>query len=116
MTEACQARKEATNSAPLRRGLNGDVIELSASGSWTAINAAGLSRTMENSSIDLVPRSKTNIDVAGVGELDTFGAWLLERLRRGIENAGGEAHLTRVPERYGPLLFNMHRFNRNADV
>jgi phospholipid/cholesterol/gamma-HCH transport system permease protein len=116
MTNACQEEKEGNSAAPLTRAFDGDLVELLASGSWTALHAAELSRAVTDSSCDATPRSRANINLAGVRELDTFGAWLLERLRRRVEKAGGDAHLTRVPERYTRLLANMHHVNRDADI
>jgi phospholipid/cholesterol/gamma-HCH transport system permease protein len=55
-----------------------------ASGSWTAGSAADLERLLASLPAS-TPRALT-VDASGIEELDTFGAWLLERLSRSAGN------------------------------
>jgi phospholipid/cholesterol/gamma-HCH transport system permease protein len=48
------------------------------------------------------------IDVAGIVELDTFGAWLLEHLRRRI---GTDAKLVEIPPRFQGLFDTLSKIN-----
>jgi phospholipid/cholesterol/gamma-HCH transport system permease protein len=52
------------------------------------------------------------INIAGVRELDTLGAWLLERLTRDVSSRGLEAGLVGLPDRYRGLLDEVHQVNR----
>src|SRR4029077_17325256 len=46
------------------------------------------------------------------GELDTLGAWLLERLARSGREQGGQAGLVAVPGHYQGLFEEIHNVNR----
>src|SRR5215471_7884010 len=70
-----------------------------AGGSWTAAHAATLERLIDKVARD-APAGAMDVDVAGVGELDTYGAWLLERLVRSAQERGRTARLISVPERF----------------
>jgi phospholipid/cholesterol/gamma-HCH transport system permease protein len=54
------------------------------------------------------------VDVAGVAELDTYGAWLLERLLRSSQDRGFDCRLISVPERFNDLLAEMRQANRRV--
>jgi phospholipid/cholesterol/gamma-HCH transport system permease protein len=58
-----------------------------------------------------MPR-RVAIDLAEVEELDTLGAWLLERLARRFKLDGKEAELTGLKPRYHGLIDEMQRVNR----
>jgi phospholipid/cholesterol/gamma-HCH transport system permease protein len=73
-----------------------------ATGSWTTDHADRLEKLGE----ELLP-AKT-IEIGGIERLDTFGAWTIERLRRGAEGAGREIHLIDVPDRYLGLIDRVH--------
>ncbi len=107
--ETRQQNHEATVGGILTQVAAGAGAELVASGSWTATHAAELSREIESANLNLDRRA--SIDLAGVRELDTFGAWLVERLLRRAATSGCEAQLTNVPDRYGRLLAKIHRVN-----
>ena len=73
-------------------GPDGDL--LSAEGDWTAAHAADLDRLAHAAPPHV---RKMTINLEGVGRLDTFGVWALERLRRQVVEAGAEARLA-IPE------------------
>ena len=73
-------------------GPDGDL--LSAEGDWTAAHAADLDRLAHAAPAHV---RKLTIDLEGVGRLDTFGVWALERLRRQVVEAGAEARLA-IPQ------------------
>lgn len=55
--------------------------------------------------------------MAGVRELDTFGAWLIERLLRSSTERGDEAQLTGAPAHFHGLLDEVRQANRRqADI
>ncbi len=55
-----------------------------------------------------------SIDMAGVSELDTFGAWLLERLTRQWTASGRQAVVVGLPQHSADLVEEMHGVNREA--
>jgi phospholipid/cholesterol/gamma-HCH transport system permease protein len=50
--------------------------------------------------------------MGGVARLDTFGAWLLERLVRHWAEAGTEARIVGLPDHYRGLIAEMQQVNR----
>ncbi len=90
----------------------GERLKLTAAGSWTAPFAAVLEPLIE-SQASAAPRVPSmSIDMAGVREFDTFGAWLLERLVRAWQSLGRAAEITGLPEHYRDLLDEMRHANQ----
>ena len=83
---------------------------LMAGGIWTVERADELSALVE------VPAGGGSIavDLSAVERLDTFGAWLLERLARNWRKAGGTAEITGVAPRFRGLLDELAGVNRTA--
>jgi phospholipid/cholesterol/gamma-HCH transport system permease protein len=86
-----------------------DRLTIAGSGAWTADNAARLEAAIEGSAPN--EASRLEIDMGEVGELDTFGAWILERLRRG-DGRTREVSLIRLPERFRGLVEDVSRTNK----
>ena len=59
-------------------------LALCAAGAWTASFAPRLERIVAEAEKLAGSRANIFIDVSQVSKLDTFGAWLLERLRRSL--------------------------------
>ena len=98
----------------LRAATAGDGLRLEAAGSWTAAHAGAAAEMVDAARRQALPASEVAIDVAGVRELDTFGAWLLERLARSGTDEGRQARFVGVPERFQGLLREVQRANRQA--
>jgi phospholipid/cholesterol/gamma-HCH transport system permease protein len=100
------------NGAPLLTSAQGDGhIQLTAGGSWTARFAGELERLIDG----VVPaRGASIIDMHAVGAIDTFGAWLLERLVRERRARGDEMRIIGLPQRYGDLIGEVHQTNLDA--
>jgi phospholipid/cholesterol/gamma-HCH transport system permease protein len=82
-------------------------------GSWTAANVATL-ESLSNGVADELDRSKAvKLDMASVSELDTLGAWLLEKISRRATSAGRRADLVGVPDNYAGLIEEVHQVNRH---
>jgi phospholipid/cholesterol/gamma-HCH transport system permease protein len=93
--------------------LSGDGLELRPVGSWTAANVATL-ESLSNGVADELDRSKAvKLDMASVSELDTLGAWLLEKISRRATSAGRRADLVGVPDNYAGLIEEVHQVNRH---
>ena len=91
----------------------GDALELRPGGSWTAANVT----TLESLTGAITPeldRSKAiKLNMAGVTELDTLGAWLLEKISRRAISAGHPAEITSVADNYAGLMEEVHQVNRH---
>jgi phospholipid/cholesterol/gamma-HCH transport system permease protein len=98
----------------LVRTINGERLELAAIGSWTAANAETLAQLTEAIAGESSGLRSVTIDLAQVGALDTFGAWLIERFIRACNSQGQEALLVGTPEHYRGLLDEVHSVNRQA--
>ncbi len=96
----------------LRSRAQGDRLQLAAAGSWTAQHASDLEVLID----DAVKSSKSvhgvDLDMAGVENLDTFGAWLLERLLRGLAEGGLGITVNGLHERFRGLIKEAHQSNR----
>jgi len=91
---------------------SGEQLELRPAGSWTAANVTSLEALSDSISAQL-DRSKTvKLDMTGVRELDTLGAWLLEKMARRARSAGHQAHVVGVADNYVGLIEEVHQVNR----
>jgi phospholipid/cholesterol/gamma-HCH transport system permease protein len=87
-------------------------LEFTAAGSWTSVHSQALERLVDAAALKTSDGRGVAIDMAGVQELDTLGAWLLERLIRGFRERGQDAEFTRLPEHYRGLLDEVREVNR----
>jgi len=92
---------------------SGDVLELRPSGAWTAANAATLEVLSGSLNAEIDRARKLKLDMAGVGELDTLGAWLLEKLSRRATAAGHPAEIVGVADNFAGLIEEVHQVNRH---
>jgi phospholipid/cholesterol/gamma-HCH transport system permease protein len=90
-------------------------LVLSASGSWTAGNARELELLVDGLGREASGAASLSLDMHGVDALDTFGAWLAERLVRDWHTRGGEAHIVGLAEHYRGLLQHVQRTNLRPD-
>ena len=92
---------------------SGDVLELHAGGSWTAANVATL-EALSGTVTAQLDRSKTmRLDMTGVRELDTLGAWLLEKMSRRSISHGHRADVVGVAANYAGLIEEVRKVNRH---
>lgn len=98
---------------PLQSTVHGDGLDVIASGSWTAAHATVLEPLVDTVLHGSQGRS-ISVDMHGVSEIDTFGACLLERLIRGRDTVGTEAHAIEVPERMRGLVTAVDRVSQSA--
>src|SRR6185312_16732296 len=74
----------------------GDVLELRPGGSWIAANGATLERLSDAVAPQLDRSGTVKLDMAEVRELDTLGAWLLEKMSRRATSAGHRTEIVGV--------------------
>ncbi|HEY1245054.1 MAG TPA: MlaE family lipid ABC transporter permease subunit [Hyphomicrobiaceae bacterium] len=94
--------------------LNGQIVDdrlvLAAGGSWTAANARELERLIDGARTSQA--GALSLDMREIRALDTYGAWLVERLVREWQARNLGAEITGVPERYRTLLGGIRYANR----
>ncbi len=92
---------------------SGDVLELRPGGAWIAANAATL-EVLSSSIAGQLDRAKAvRLDMAGLRELDTLGAWLLEKISRRATASGHPAEIVGVADNYAGLIKEVHQVNRH---
>ncbi len=95
---------------------SGDVLELRPGGSWTAANVAVLEALSDGIAGQLDRSKAVKVDMADVRELDTLGAWLLEKISRRATAAGHRTEVVGVADNYAGLIDEVHQVNRRNPV
>ena len=91
----------------------GDALELRPDGSWIAANVIAL-ETLADAVAPQAERAKSlKMDMSGLSELDTLGAWLLEKLSRRMASANHPVEVVGVSENYAGLLEEVRHVNRH---
>jgi phospholipid/cholesterol/gamma-HCH transport system permease protein len=95
---------------------SGDILELRPGGSWTAVNAATLERLSDDVAPQLDSAGHVRIDLTGVRELDTLGAWLLEKMSRRAISADHRTDVVGIADNYTGLIEEVRQVNRRTPV
>ncbi|WGS22922.1 MULTISPECIES: ABC transporter permease [unclassified Bradyrhizobium] len=93
----------------LERIAQGEGLALCAAGSWTARFAPALERIVSDAEKLRGSRPHIFIDVSQISSLDTFGAWLIERLRRSLSDPTTEAMIAGLSANYSSLVDEVRR-------
>ena len=93
----------------LERIARGNGLALCAAGTWTARFAPVLEQMVSDAEKLTGSRPNIFIDVSQVSKLDTFGAWLIERLRRSLTQGGIEAKIAGLSANYSSLVDEVRR-------
>ncbi|MBR0995258.1 ABC transporter permease [Bradyrhizobium japonicum] len=105
------------NSDPkLERIAKGNALALCATGTWTASFAPVLERMVADAEKLAGGPQSIFIDVSEVAKLDTFGAWLIERLRRSLTQGAVEAQIAGLSANYSSLVDEVRRVRANPVV
>src|SRR4051812_4930772 len=89
-------------------------LELAPAGAWITAHSQALERLVTAATPQGSAARKVAIDMQGVHDLDTLGAWLLEKLIRAGGDRRTEAQVSGLPERYRGLLEQVHAVNRRT--
>lgn len=92
--------------------VSGEQVAFTATGAWTTAHADALQQLVDAAAAQAAAARGMTIDIAGVDELDTLGAWLLERLGRSVSSRGLDVGFVVLPDRYRGLLDEVHQVNR----
>lgn len=93
----------------LERIAKGSALALCATGTWTASFAPVLERMVADAEKLAGGPQSIFIDVSEVAKLDTFGAWLIERLRRSLTQGPVEAQIAGLSANYSSLVDEVRR-------
>ena len=93
----------------LERIARGNALALCAVGPWIARFAPALERMVADAERLRGTRPDIFIDVSQVSKLDTFGAWLIERLRRSLTQGGVETQIAGLSANYSSLVDEVRR-------
>jgi phospholipid/cholesterol/gamma-HCH transport system permease protein len=91
-----------------------NVLELRPGGSWIAVNAAALEQFSDAVAAQIDRSAIVKVDLAEVEELDTLGAWLLEKMSRRAASAGRRVDLVGITENYAGLIEEVRQVNRRT--
>jgi phospholipid/cholesterol/gamma-HCH transport system permease protein len=101
----------ASAPATLQGAIDGDRLMLTAGGAWIADHARALEPQIDAQSQP--PRRQTvkhvEIETSRIGQIDSFGAWLIERLLRAWQARGVTVEVKGLPEKYRGLVAEMHQ-------
>jgi phospholipid/cholesterol/gamma-HCH transport system permease protein len=90
--------------AKLLEGVSdGDRLRLAAAGEWTAAQARELEGLIDTQARKRGVKA-VSIDMAAVERLDTFGAWLLERMLRAFKARGCDTRVSGLSDDYRGLV------------
>ncbi|MDA9493483.1 MlaE family ABC transporter permease [Bradyrhizobium sp. CCBAU 11361] len=98
-----------TSDPKLERIAKGNALALCATGTWTASFAPVLERMVADAEKLAGGSQNIFIDVSEVAKLDTFGAWLIERLRRSLTQGAVEAQIAGLSANYSSLVDEVRR-------
>ena len=87
----------------------GSALALRATGEWTVHHAPDLEKIVEHTEKNNPGGNGIIIDVSQVASLDTFGAWLIERLRRNLTNGGVAPRIAGLSANYASLVDEVSR-------
>jgi len=93
-----------------------DGVALRASGPWTARNAPSLEQLVLVAEKIAVGKGRVLIDVSRVSNLDTFGAWFIERLRRNFAKPGLEPRIMGLSDNYSTLFEEVRKVQEPPPV
>jgi phospholipid/cholesterol/gamma-HCH transport system permease protein len=88
---------------------------LAATGAWTAEQAAELEKIVDETAGRHEAVRSVDIDLAKLERLDTFGAWLIERLNRAFTARGSATRIIGLSENDRGLMEVARLVNRTAD-
>ncbi len=95
---------------------DGDRLMLTAAGEWISDHARTLELLIEEQSKQHRSIKRVDIDLSDVDKLDTFGAWLIERLMRAWRDRGVDTKITGLADDYRGLVEEMHNVKLVPDA
>ncbi len=94
--------------------IDGERVGLAATGAWTAERAAELEKIVDDTAGRYAAARNIDIDLARLERLDTFGAWLIERLNRAFTAQGSLTRILNLSDKDRGLIEEVRLVNRSA--
>ena len=95
--------------------VKGESLDLAATGAWTAERATELEKIVDDAAGRYAASRHIDIDLSGLERLDTFGAWLIERLNRTFVARGSTSRIIHLSDKDRSLIEEVRLVNRTAD-
>ena len=91
--------------------LSGTTFRLVATGAWTVAEATELDKALKRLRVPIPPTPEFTgeMDIAGIAEIDTAGAWLLQRTANAWQKGGLRTHYAGATEAFRILIEEVHR-------
>jgi phospholipid/cholesterol/gamma-HCH transport system permease protein len=99
------------SSVSLTATAEGERLALAATGAWTSERAAELETLIEDAAKRYSGARSVDIELAKLERLDTFGAWLIERLQRAFIVHGSTARIVGLSTSDRGLMQELRRVN-----
>jgi phospholipid/cholesterol/gamma-HCH transport system permease protein len=103
-----------TAAASLTGTFVGERLALAAAGAWTAERAAELEQIVDDATGRYESAHSVDIDLGKLERLDTFGAWLIERLTRALSARGAVTRIVNLSDADRGLIDEVRLVNRAA--
>jgi phospholipid/cholesterol/gamma-HCH transport system permease protein len=94
--------------------VDGERVALAAAGAWTAESAAELEKIVEDAAGRYRHARRVDLDLEKLERLDTFGAWLIERLNRSFAQHGAATRILNPSDGDRGLIDEVRQVNRTA--
>ncbi|CUU41409.1 putative phospholipid ABC transporter permease protein mlaE [Blastochloris viridis] len=92
--------------------IRGRSLVIEAGGTWTSARAAELEKLVEAVGEEAAAVDNVELRLARIERLDTYGAWLIERLLRQERGKSTEIRMVGLDPRFDALIASMHEANR----
>jgi phospholipid/cholesterol/gamma-HCH transport system permease protein len=112
---AATAERPALSGGLLTGTVDGDRVALAVAGTWTADRAAELEKIVDETAQRYEDARSVEIDLGKLERLDTFGAWLIERLKRAFAARGSTPHIIGLSDTDRALMEEVRLVNRSRD-
>ncbi len=106
------AERQTLNAVSLVATARGENLALIATGAWTVEQAAEIERLIDETARRYTEASGVDIDLGSLDRLDSFGAWLVERLKRTFTQRGSTARIVGLSTTDRGLIEELALVNR----
>jgi len=100
------------NAVSLTATADGERLALAPTGAWTVEQAAELERLIDATAERYAHARNVDIDLGKLERLDSFGAWLIERLKRSFALRGSRARVVGLSDADRGLMEELQLVNR----
>ena len=102
------------SAASLTGAVDGERVALTAGGAWTAEGAAEIEQIVNETAGRYENARSIDVDLQKLERLDTFGAWLIERLTRALSARGAATRIVNLSDADRGLIDEVRLVNRAA--